>query len=207
LTLGVLLFLLLTLSINAQSQFTGKVTYQDSYKSKDPNISGSDFEKFMGSKREFYLQGAFYKDVHYGELNSVMLYRGDSNKIYNYNVSADTIFWMDAAKDTLSKILDFKIGDSNEVILGLKCKKLTIKSQLGSFIYFFNDRYVINPADFTNHHLNFWDFYTSKCKSVPLKIIYEGVDIVLTSTAVKVDQAELDGDTFKIPSGYLKKRF
>jgi hypothetical protein len=161
----------------------------------------------MGSKREFYLQGTFYKDVHYGELESVMLYRGDANKIYTYNVGADTIFWMDASKDTLSKVLDFKVEDSNEVILGMKCKKLTVKSQLGTSIYFFNDHYSIDPADFKNHHLNFWNFYTSMCKSIPLKIIYEGEEMIYTSTAVKVDQAKLEPDMFKIPSGYLKKRF
>lgn len=202
-----LLYFLFTFSLSAQAQFFGKVTYQDNYKSKNPNISSSDFEKFTGSKREFYLQGAFYKDVHYGELESVMLYRGDSNRIYSYNVGADTIFWMNALDDTLSKVLDFKIEDSDEVVLGLKCKKLTIKSQLGTSIYFFSDHYLINPADFKNHRLNFWNFYTSKCKSVPLKIIYEGEEITLTSIAIKVDQVKLKADVFKTPFGYLKKRF
>jgi hypothetical protein len=201
------LFFLVVYSLNAQAQFSGKITYQDSYQSKNPNISNSDFEKFMGTKREFYLQGAFYKDVHHGEVESVMLYRGDLNKLYTYNAGADTIFWMDALKDTLSTVLEIKMEDSNEIILGLKCKKLTVKSQLGTSIYFFSDRYLINPVDFKNHHLNFWNLYTSKCRSVPLKIVYEGQEIILTSTAIKVDQMKLEDDVFKIPSGYLKKRF
>ena len=58
----------------------------------------------MGSKREFYLQGAFYKDVHYGELESVMLYRGDANKIYSYNVGADTIFGSNVSGHSLKSI-------------------------------------------------------------------------------------------------------
>jgi hypothetical protein len=203
----VLLFFLVAYSLDAQAQFSGKVTYQDSYQSKNPNISSSDFEKFMGTKREFYLHGAFYKDVHHGELESVMLYRGDANKLYNYNVGADTIFWMDASGDTLSKVFEIKIEDSNEIVLGQKCKKLTIKSELGTSIYFFSDRLLINPADFKNHHLNFWNLYTSKCKSIPLKIVYEGEEIILTSTAIKIDQMKLEDDVFKIPSGYLKKRF
>lgn len=148
----ILLFFLVAYSLNAQIQFSGKITYRDSYQSKNPNISSSDFERFMGSKREFYLQGSFYKDVYYGELESVMLYRGDVNKLYSHNVGADTIFWMDALRDTLSKVSEIKIEDSNEIVLGLKCKKLRVRSELGTSIYFFSDRYFVNPTDFKNHH-------------------------------------------------------
>ena len=200
------IFLVLIASAT-HAQFSGKITYRDSYVSKNPSISSADFEKFIGSKRELYIQRSFYKDVHYGELESVNLYRGDANRVYRYNIGSDTIFWMDASRDTLSKVLDFKMEESDEIILGMKCKKLTVKSQLGISIYFFNDHFSIDPTDFKNHHLNFWDFYTSKCKSVPLKVIYESGEIILTSTAIKVDPINLRSDIFNIPSGYLKKKF
>src|SRR5690606_3340948 len=77
------------------AQFSGKVTYRDSYESKNPNISSLEFEKYVGSKREFYIQGSFYKTINYGEITSVTLYRGDENKIYFFNEGADTVYWTD----------------------------------------------------------------------------------------------------------------
>lgn len=201
-----ILYMFMTIG-SCYAQFSGKVTYKDSYESKMSNVSSSAFENFMGTKREFYLQGAFYKDIHYGEFESVMLYCGDVNRLYSYNIGADTIFWMDALGDTLSKISNFKIEESNERILGLKCKKLTIHSRLGTSIYFFSDLYPINPTDFKSHNLNFWNFYTANCKAIPLKIIYENKDIILTSTAISIDQGKLDSELFKIPQGHLEKKF
>ncbi len=199
--------LVLLAPVNTKAQFSGRITYEDSYRSKTPRISGSDFEKFAGTKREFYIQGPFYKTVHNGELKSVMLYRGDENKIYRYNEVPDTIIWMDASRDTLSRISEPTVENSSEVILGLKCKKITVKSKLGTTTYFFSNTYSINPNDFKNHHLEYWDFYTSTAKSVPLKIIFEGEEIGFTSTAVKVESMKLETSVFKIPPGYLKKRF
>jgi hypothetical protein len=72
-----LLALVVVLPMNVWAQFSGKVTYQDSYVSKNPTISSSEFEKFIGTKRELYIQGPFYKVVHYGDVKSGMLYRGD----------------------------------------------------------------------------------------------------------------------------------
>jgi hypothetical protein len=203
----ILLAFLIIAQIKVHAQFSGKVTYQEAYRSKTPSIPVAAFEKFVGTKREFYTQGAFYKSVHSGELKSVIMYRGDVNKAYRFNEGADTIFWLDASRDTLSRVSNPKVEDSNEIILGLKCKKITIKSQVGTTTYYFNSTYSIDPADFKNHHVEYWDFYTATTKSVPLKIIFEGTEMGFTSTAVKIEPMKLTDDIFKVPPGYLKKLF
>lgn len=191
----------------AYGQFAGIVTYKDVYISKNPDISGTAFEKFIGTKRELHIQGAFYKTVHYGESKSIIIYRGDENKAYRFKEGADTIFLIDASLDTLSKIGNPKVEESDEVILGLKCKRLIIKSQLGTTTYYFNERYLISPSDFKNHRLESWDFYTAMAKSVPLKIVFDGEEIGFTSTAIKVEPEKLSDETFRIAKGYLKKLF
>jgi hypothetical protein len=203
-----LFFYYLLISLDSDAQFfSGKITYADSFKSKTPDISSEDLEKYIGAKRELYIQNSFYKDVHSGELKSVMIYRGESNRLYDYSLVSDTVYWVNALSDTLSKISYSKIDDSNEIILGLKCKKITIESELGSTIYFFNENYPINPNEFSDHNLNFWNFYTLKTKSIPLKVIFENDKVILTSIAVKIEEIELADSVFTIPRGILKKRF
>jgi hypothetical protein len=200
---AIILFLL----ENAKAQFSGRVLYEESYNSKTAEISVSDLEKFIGTKRELYIKGPFYKHVHNGVFKSVMLYRGDENKLYRFNEGADTILWMDASRDTLSKISATKIESSKEVILGLKCKKIEVKTPLGTTTYYFNDAYGINPQDFENHRIEYWDFYTSVARAIPLKIVFEGKEISLVSTAIKIDSMKFDSKTFDVPLGYLKKLF
>lgn len=200
-------FLLLFTVGACYAQFSGKITYKDSYESKIPHVSSEAFEQFIGAKRELYLQGLFYKNVHYGEVTSILLYRGNVNRLYMYNISADTIFVIDARNDSLSTVSQYLLEDSDEVILGMKCKKLTITSELGTSIYFFNTRYPINPNDFKNHKFNFWNFYTSVAKAIPLKIIFESKDINFTSTAIEIEQKKLPNGVFAVPNGYLKNKF
>jgi hypothetical protein len=114
---------------------------------------------------------------------------------------------MDASLDTLSQIGGAKVEDSNEIVLGLRCKRITIKSQLGTTTYYFNEMYSINPADFISHRLEYWNFYTAKTKSVPLKIVFENKDVKMISTAVNVERMNLEDSVFKVPPGFLKKLF
>jgi len=199
--------LILFLALNVKGQFSGKVIYHDSYKSKNPAISSSDFEKFVGTERVLFMQDSFYKNVHTGEFKSIMLYRGDENKLYRFNEGADTIFWMDALRDTLTKVSESKVERSDEIILGLKCKRIKIVTQLGITTYYFSDSYRIDPRNFKNHHLESWDFYASRARAIPLKIVFESEEMDFVSTAIKVEPIRLNKNIFDVPPGYLKKLF
>jgi hypothetical protein len=189
------------------AQFVGVITYNESYKSKDPLISSDDFTKMMGSVRKLYIKGSNYRNVFDGNPGTVLLYRGDRQKIYRFEQNADTVFWMNALSDTLSKIITYKIEDTNETIMHLTVQKLTIKSEMGLTTYFYSGKYGINPADFTRHNLNFWNFYTLKSRAVPLKIVIENDRIIMTSTAVKIESLDLDQIIFDIPFKPLRKLF
>jgi hypothetical protein len=189
------------------AQFSGKITYQDAYISKSPNVSSDNLEKLIGTKRELYIQDANYESIYWGETKSTMLYRGDENKLYRFNNGADTIFWIDASRDTLFNHAEYKLSNSDETVLGLVCKKLTIRSKLGVTTYYFNSVYSIDPLRFRQHHFDGWDLYTAYAKSVPLKIVFEGELASSVSTAVKIEPAKLDSIIFKCPPGILRKMF
>src|SRR5688572_17490406 len=108
-TLVVFVFILILTP--SKAQFSGIITYQESYQSKNSSILNTDLETFMGTKRELYIRGAFYKTIRKGNPVSVMLYRSDENKVYRFGSMNDTILWMDASLDTLSQIGGAKVED------------------------------------------------------------------------------------------------
>lgn len=185
--------------------FHGKVTYVDSYESRDPNVSVALLEKLLGNTREFFIDRQFYKSIYYGEVKRTILYRGDVNRIYRFSEDSDTVYWMDAAVDTLSTITEFSREESVGTILGFQCEKLRIVTKRGVTTYFFNDDYALLPEEFSRHKLESWDVYTSTTRALPLKIIFETPGITVTSTATKIEKMTLPKATFEIPPGHLER--
>lgn len=195
-----------TLSIyHLNSQFVGEIVYQNYYQSKTKGITDSEMTTLFGERQELYIYNNYYKIVHFGLDTSFEMYRGNENKVYMYKQNSDTITWIDAISDTLSHVSEYHIDSIGEDILGYKCLKLVIKSDLGLNIYFYNTSIPLNPTNFKNHKFTNWDLYTSIAKSVPLKEIFDYNDFKITSTAVKIIRTDLNVDFFQVPQGILKK--
>ncbi len=133
----------IVISMPKPEGFRGKVTYVDSYESRDPNVSVALLEKLLGNRREFFIDRQFYKSIYNGEVKRTILYRGDVNRIYRFSEDSDTVYWMDAAIDTLSTITEFSREESVGTILGLQCEKLRIVTKRGVTTYFFNDFFLV----------------------------------------------------------------
>lgn len=176
----------------------------DSYESKHPDISAATLEKLLGTTREFFIDNQFYKSIYYGEIKTTVLYRGDVNKIFRFKDDNDTIYWIDAAIDTLSIVSESRLEETEDTILGLKCQKLTVVTNTGIVTYYFNNEYALLPRAFSRHRLECWDFYTATAKALPLKIVFETPEMTVTSTATKIERMKLPIETFKIPNGHLK---
>lgn len=203
-----LCFSTLLLGFTASAQFKGTVTYLNTYQSKIEGASDAQLESYFGKKRFFYIQDDFYKSITHGEKETLELYRGDTNRTYYKEEGNDTVYWVNAINEYV-KVIDYAVEPSSETVLGVKCKKLTVKTSIGDFIYYFSEKkYPIAPASYKDHNYSHWGLYTSIAKAVPLKIIYDykGLATVI-STAVEIKEGALDSSVFKVPEGlYSKER-
>lgn len=201
------ILILFILSISSRVEiFSGKVSYVESYVSNDPNLSVADVENLLGTKRDFYIQGQFYKSVSFGNTNRTLLYRGDENRIYRFEGEGDTVYWKQAvAIDSLSNTIDISVEASDEIVLGLKCRKIKFISRSVVTTYYFNKRYGIDPEAFRNHKLESWDLYTRVARAVPLKIVLQTPKLTVSSTAVKIEGLDLADSVFERPPGCLKE--
>lgn len=188
-----------------KAQFIGTVEYRNFYVSKTEGLSSTELKNLLGKKRVFYIDGSYYKAITYGEHESQELYRSEDNKVYYKESTIDSVYWVDASNKYV-EIESYKICSSEKTVLGVKCDKLTIHTNLGTVIYYYSNRFPIDPAAFEKHHYGYWDLYTSLAKAVPLKIVYEFEDFTLTTVAIRINEEAIEPKNFDIPKGPLIKK-
>lgn len=191
----------------AQAQFAGKITYLEKINAKVPGVSDSLLQKNYGNIRTFIIQGGEFKNSYSGVRRSVVIYKSVDHTIYRFSSVADTVGYLDANLNPLEIINLPIIEESNEFILGLKCKTIKIESAFETFIYFFNEKYRIDPSEFQFHRFDGWDVYVRLAHSIPLKIIYENKKLRLISTAIEIQDAVFSEEEFSIPKRPLKPIF
>lgn len=80
--------------VEAQS-FEGKITYQNSYISKLPNVPSEQFTAMIVSPQEYFIKGDRYKSVMNGSYSQWQLYVPSENRLYNKVAISDTLMWSD----------------------------------------------------------------------------------------------------------------
>ncbi len=194
----VILTVLTTLIVRSQN-FEGKILYKNIFVSKLPNVTTEKFTKLIGSEQEYYIKDGKYLSITNGLLTPVQLYKNSTNRIYTKTGSSDTVFCIDASLEK-NNIIESKIEETKEVILGYKCKMLTIKtSNNTNYIYYFSEKLKINPESFKNHNYSHWYSYLTISKAIPLKTILENKQFKMVSEAVKVESQKLQDSKFEMP--------
>lgn len=193
-------FLILFSLLNLRSQnFQGKITYTNTFESKIKNMTPEKFAQFIGSKQEYFIKEGDYLILSNGEISNVMLYQNKKNKIYTKNIYNDTIICFDASIEK-TKVIEFKIVDSEEKILNQTCKKITMQLENGtSYVHYFAVKYKLNSTLFKGHGFNHWYFYLEKTNALPLKTIMENKQFKMISTAIEIKELKLSDSKFILP--------
>src|SRR5690242_13014970 len=93
-----LVVLLLAISVVSWAQsFEGKIVYQNSYKSKMPNVTDAQFNDMMGTKQEYYIKGAEYMTSANGSFFQWQIYSSKNNQLYSKMSNSESVFWNDGA--------------------------------------------------------------------------------------------------------------
>jgi hypothetical protein len=162
--------------------FEGKISYANTYKSKNPKMTDQQWTSIMGSRQEYLIKGGDYKSIANGTLVQWQLYINKDNKLYNKMINSETVFWNDAS-DQGDEILKVEVSNGVTEILG------------------FNSKLSVDTKLFSNHKFGNWFDYLSKSKSLPLKSVVETAEFTLESVATEVNRMQLDSKNFELPSG------
>lgn len=198
-TMSFLLAMLSTLVIFGQS-FEGRITYRNSYKSRNEKISDQQWTTLMGTTQEYLIKGGAYKSLFNGTLVQWQLYKNDENRIYNKLSNSETILWKDAGVNSDS-VLKVEQYTAVTEILGYKCDELIFTCQNSVQKYFYSPRLAVDAALYSRHIYMNWSYYLLKTHALPLKSIITSEEFELEQTAVKVSPARLDNAVFQLPEG------
>lgn len=189
---------ILTVATVFGQTFEGKIIYQNSFKSKLPNMNDEQFNSMMGTKQEYFIKGGNYKSVSNGTFSQWQIYINNDNKLYNKMSNSEIILWNDGNVNTDTVI---KVQLNNEVteILGYKCDELILTCKSGTQKYYFNSKIGVNANLYTDHKYGNWYDYLKKANALPLKMIIDNQQFTMESVATEVKEMKLDDIEFTLP--------
>ena len=189
-------FILLA-SLNVLGQnFEGKIMYQNTFKSKNPQITDQQWADMFGPTQEFYAKGSNYKNVSNGSLLVWQVYSAKENMIYTKMGNSPSLYWNNAGENT-DTILKFEIKKASVVVLGYTCDELILTCKSGLQKYYFNSKFGVDPKLYAAHTYGNFAFYLAKSKAWPLKAIIA----TLITTATEIKPMVVDANIFKLPAG------
>jgi hypothetical protein len=200
-TLAIIAAVFLALAMTANGQiFEGKVGYQNTYKSKLPGVTDEQLAASMGSRQDYLIKGGNYKSISNGAAWTWQIYSDRDNKLYNKMSDSDVILWIDGAGRS-DQILETKLNKAVTEVLGYACDEIVLTLKNGVEKYYFNSKLGIDPSVYSKHLYGNWYDYLKLAKAVPLKMIIETPQFVMTSTAIEVKAMKLSATDFQLPEG------
>lgn len=196
-TITFLLALLFATTSFAQN-FEGKIVYQNTYKSKMPNVTDEQLTTMIGSTLEYFIKNGDYKSVANGLSFQWQLYVNKDNKLYSKVANSETLLWNDGATNS-DEIIKAEINKGVTEILGYKCDELVLTCKSGIQKYYFNAKFAVDIKLFVNHKFANWYDFLSKSNSLPLKSIIDNEQFTLESVATEVKEMKFDNAFFELP--------
>jgi hypothetical protein len=194
----------ITLPCFSQS-FEGKITYQNTFKSKMPNITDEQFGAMMGAKQEYILKGGNYKSIMNGTMMQWQLYLQKDNKLYSKMASSDVIFYNDGAVNK-DEVIKAEIKKGVGEVLGYKCDELVLTCKSGIQKFYYNPAIKIDGTLFKDHKFGNWSEVLSRINAMPLKISMESPQFSLESIALEIKKEKVDDAIFALPSGAVVQK-
>jgi hypothetical protein len=188
-----------TLTLSAQT-FEGHITYQNSFKSKLPNVTDEQWKSMMGARQDYFIKEGNYRSNTNGNLIQWQLYINSDNKLYNKLSTSEAVLWNDGAVNS-DEVLESEVKENAVEILGYKCNELTLTCKSGVQKYYFAPSLKVESALFEKHKYGNWAELITRAKSLPLKIVLDNAQFTMESIAVEVKPEKLDIDLFTIPAG------
>ena len=193
------LLLIFSTIVSLGQTFEGKVTYQNTYKSKIPNVTDDLLTAMMGTSQAFNFKGGNYRSVSNGTFLQWQLYIQKDNKLYTKFSNSPSILWNDGAVNPDS-VLKTELNREVLDILGYKCDELVLTCKNGVQKYYFNSKLKLDPKLFENHKFGNWYQYLSQSKAVPLKLMIDNAQFSLVSMATNIQPEKIDDQFFALPA-------
>lgn len=197
--IALLCLFLSTITAFCQS-FEGKITYSNTFKTKNTKITDQQWTAMLGSSQEYFIKDGNYKSITNGTFVQWQQYINAENRLYIKMANTETLLWNDGSIQG-DEVLKVEVNKKVTEILGYKCDEVILTCKSGIQKYYFNSKLAVNTKLFANHKFGNWFDYLSKSNALPLKSIIDTAQFTMESIATEVKPTKLDPKMFELPAG------
>jgi hypothetical protein len=197
--IAILCLFLSTISAISQS-FEGKITYSNTFKTKNTKITDQQWAAMLGSNQEYFIKDGDYKSITNGTFVQWQQYINAENRLYIKMANTETLLWNDGSIQG-DEVLKVEVNKKVTEILGYKCDEVILTCKSGIQKYYFNSKLAVNTKLFANHKFGNWFDYLSKSNALPLKSIIDTAQFTMESIATEIKPSKLDPKMFELPAG------
>jgi hypothetical protein len=197
--IAILCLFLSTISAISQT-FEGKITYSNTFKTKNTKITDQQWAAMLGSNQEYFIKDGDYKSITNGTFVQWQQYINAENRLYIKMANTETLLWNDGNIQG-DEVLKVEVNKKVTEILGYKCDEVILTCKSGIQKYYFNSKLAVNTKLFANHKFGNWFDYLSKSNALPLKSIIDTAQFTMESIATEVKPTKLDPKMFELPAG------
>ena len=176
--------------------FSGKIVYEYQFLNSDDSEDITErIAPILGREQHYYIHNDSYKAFDEND-NFGQLYNGSDNTYYYLSPNSENVMQTNASLQT-SEVVSITHTNETAVILGIRCKQLIVKTTTDETIYFYSDKISVNSSNFSGHKLGGWNEYLKASNgALPLKYIVKGESITWVSTAIDIEEMDLEPEDF-----------
>ncbi|WP_452218352.1 hypothetical protein [Lacinutrix undariae] len=202
------LTLILFTSLTYSQNFEGQVTYKTTMENLFPEMmTDSVFQekvlKPAFGEQGFILQNYFYKGNRFmsetstGLENGFELYSPEKKKVYAWKEnSSQAIVKKTNVHPEMDAFVEFVETKETDTILNVLCKKVLLKSKMGTAELWYNSEYLkINPKDYSEFKLDHKNLIFEKYGCLPFRIKAMTFNIEV----IEFKTMKVSDEKFKLP--------
>lgn len=194
------LLLIVSNQIVRGQEFEGKITYQNTYKSENPQMSDQLWQNMMGDTQIYSIKDGNYKSEMNGTMMQWQLFINSEDKLYSKMTHSEIALWNDV-KSNPDSVIQVELNKNVTEILGYKCDELILTCASGTQKYYFNSSLKVNATLFENHKLGNWYTFLKESNALPLKLIVTNAQFTMVSIATEVIADKFEETDFQLPEG------
>ena len=175
-------------------QFEGKLTYQNSYKSKS-ETSSEYLSQFFGNTHTYQIKNGNYKLESDGKLLQWQIYIMQENKLFTKLAAGEKLAIKDLSKE-FDVVKNVKVNRQSAVILNHTCDEFIVRCKNSTQKYYIDSSLNVNPEVFKTSTFNHRFSFLSKNQIFPLKMIIEDETSICESTEVEIKTEKIDESIF-----------
>lgn len=197
-------FLLLFVSFLSAQNFEGKITYSLNCKSKNPKKTDAELNLKYGTLNEFYIKDGNYKSIENNQNYEWNLYISKQNKLYR-KYPKDKVVGIRDCATTYEYPSKIRLTQDSVLILGYTCREMIITYKCVTYKFYYSTAISMDPVFFENNNFEAWYEFLSRSGALPLKVIQEKDDYIMTKEAIKVEKTKLNNSVFILAKGTKTK--